>query len=591
MLVMDEGTRPDADAWRERLLLSLTHWAAVFGGVIAIGATIRALASGFVDFSNPAFVVMLVGYGAVVAVRLLSTLPYRVRAVGLSGGSLVAASSAVLLRGLAPAPVLLLGLSVLIAALFLGRAGMLASLLLVGATVALFGHPEPVDTFSAWSSALDVVCVAGVLTVIVQFVVSRLERSLDESSTALARLRAEQALRERTQDDLTRAHATLQQAQKLDAVGRLAGGVAHDFNNTLQVVLGWTELLRDETQPQRLQDGIEQIRSAAERSRGLTRQLLTFSRPELSAPTRVELHTFLPSLVKSYRRLLPDDISLVVHTDQDLGILMDEGHLSQVLLNIVLNARDAMPTGGTLALIGKFTPRAELPTTVNGFDSGAVEIDVTDTGIGMDEETMSRVFEPFFTTKGTRGTGLGLSTVYGVVQQAHGFIDIQSELGKGTSVRLFFPPLTGAADTRPAAGPRALRPSVGQAVLLAEDDRDVRITLAQAFRRAGHRVVDVGDVEAGRVVVRDHGAEFAVLVTDGIMPGGSTRQLIDDYLMARPDGRVVVCSGYIDDELSLRELGAQTFEFVQKPFSPSELVSRLDSAEARSPPSPSARSL
>ena len=252
-----------------------------------------------------------------------------------------------LLRGLAPAPVLLLGLSVLLAALFLGRAGMLASLLLVGATVALFGHPEPVGTFSAWSSALDVVCVAGVLTIIVQFVVSRLEGSLRERSQALERLRAEQALRERTQDELTRAQATLQQTQKLDAVGRLAGGVAHDFNNTLQVVLGWTELLRAADRPQQMQDGIEQIRSAAERSRGLTRQLLAFSRPEMAAPTRVELHTFLPSLVKSYSAASAGRHLMVVRTDQDLGILMDEGHLSQVLLNIVLNARDAMPTGGT----------------------------------------------------------------------------------------------------------------------------------------------------------------------------------------------------------------------------------------------------
>ena len=171
----------------------------------------------------------------------------------------------------------------------------------------------------------------------------------------MERLRAEQALRERAQDELTRAHATLQQTQKLDAIGRLAGGVAHDFNNTLQVVLGWTELLRKETQPQQMQDGIEQIRAAAERSRGLTRQLLTFSRPEMSAPTRVELHDFLPLLVKSYRRLVPDDISFVVRTVPDLAILMDEGHLSQVLLNIVLNARDAMPTGGTLAVMARFT--------------------------------------------------------------------------------------------------------------------------------------------------------------------------------------------------------------------------------------------
>jgi CheY-like chemotaxis protein len=328
-----------------------------------------------------------------------------------------------------------------------------------------------------------------------------------------------------------------------------------------------------------MQDGIEQIRAAAERSRGLTRQLLTFSRPEMCAPARIELHDFLPALVKSYRRILPDDISIVARTTPGLSILMDEGHLSQVMLNIVLNARDAMPTGGTVAVIAKLASREELPPATTGFDDGAVEIEVTDTGTGMDEETKSRVFEPFFTTKGKRGTGLGLSTVYGVVQQAHGAIDIQSAPGKGTSVKLFFPPLSRAVDILPGRESRPLRPAVGQAVLLAEDDRDVRTTLARALRQAGHRVVEVGDVEAGRVVVRERGAEFAVLVTDGIMPGGSTRQLIDDYLAARPDGRVVVCSGYIDDELSMRDLSARHFEFVPKPFSPSELVSRLETVD------------
>jgi nitrogen-specific signal transduction histidine kinase len=390
-------------------------------------------------------------------------------------------------------------------------------------------------------------------------------------------------LRAQTQEELLRAQATLQQTQKLDAVGRLAGGVAHDFNNTLQVVLGWTELLRDETDLAKLGEGIEHIHDAAERSRGLTRQLLTFSRPGLAAPTRIDLDEFLPSLVHSYRRLMPDDVSIVVRTDPGLSIVMDKGHLNQVLLNIVLNARDAMPTGGTIALIGTFVPRSELPPGVEGLEHGAVEINVTDTGIGMDEKTRSRVFEPFFTTKGTRGTGLGLATVYGVVHSAHGAIDIRSAPGTGTSVRLFFPPAIAAAEV-PAAETRGPQSSAGQPVLLAEDDRDVRTTLARALRHAGHRVVEVGDVASGRVVVRERGAEFAILVTDGIMPGGSTRQLIDEYLIARPDGRVVVCSGYIDDELANRDLGGQAFEFVPKPFSPSELVSKLDSVDTPSRP-------
>ncbi len=573
---MDERTRGDARAWREHLLRTSIHWASLFGAVIAIGVLIRAFFFEFVDVSSPAFAAMFVGYGAIVALRLLPKVPYNVRAVVLSAASFVAGGSAVFLRGLAAAPVLLLGLGVLLSALFLGRAAMITSLILAGTIVAAVGHPEPVVGFSRWSSAIDFVCVAGVMTILVQVVVSRLEGSLERRRQAFKRLRAEQALREHTQSELTHAQATLQQTQKLDAVGRLAGGVAHDFNNTLQVVLGWTELLRDETQPQKMQEGIEQIRAAAERSRVLTRQLLTFSRPEMSAPTRVDLHEILPELVKSYRQLMPDDISIVTHTVPGLAILMDEGHLSQVLLNIALNARDAMPTGGTLALMARFVPRAELMPSMTAFHGGAVEIEATDTGTGMDEETRSRVFEPFFTTKGARGTGLGLSTVYGVVQQAGGSIDISSEPGKGTSVKLFFPPLADLTEARPAVGLRTARVSVGQTVLLAEDDRGVRTTLARALRHAGHRVVEVGDVESGRVVVKERGAEFGVLVTDGIMPGGSTRRLIDDFLKVRPDGRVVVCSGYIDDELSMRDLGARSFEFVPKPFSPSELVARLD---------------
>jgi signal transduction histidine kinase len=581
---MGSPTSVDVRSWREELLLTLTHWSAIFGGVIAIGVIIRALAYDFVDVTHPAFSAMLIGYCAIVALRLAPRLRYATRAVTLTGAGFAAAVSAVVLRGLAPAPVLLLGLTVLLAALFLGRAGMVASLAITGATLVAIGRPESSAGYSPWLSALDVVCVAGVLTIIVQFVVSRLENSVSEWSRALERVQSEQALRAQTREELLRTQATLQQAQKLDAMGRLAGGVAHDFNNTLQVVLGWTELLRDETDLAQLREGIEHIHDAAERSRGLTRQLLTFSRPGMAVPTRIDLDEFLPSLVHSYRRLMPDDVSIVVRMDPGLSIFMDKGHLNQVLLNLVMNARDSMPTGGTLALIAKFSPRSELPPGVAGLEHGAVEIDVTDTGTGMDEETRSRVFEPFFTTKGSRGTGLGLSTVYGVVQRAHGAIDIRSAPRTGTSVRLFFPPAIAVDETRSAGARRAPQSSVGQPVLLAEDDRDIRTTLARALRQAGHRVVEVGDVESGRMVVREHGAEFAILVTDGIMPGGSTRQLIDEYLIARPDGRVVVCSGYIDDELSNRDLGARGFEFVPKPFSPSELVSKLDSVGAPSRP-------
>src|SRR5688572_1323322 len=207
---MADRTRPVSRVWREQLLRALTHWSAILGGVIAIGVTIRALAVDFVDVRHPAFVAMMVGYGAIVMLRLLPGLSFGVRAVTLASASFIAAGSAVLLRGLAAAPVLLLGLTVLIAALFLGRAGMIAGLAIAAATVVLVGRPEPEAAFSPWSSALDVVCIAGVLTVIVQFVVSRLERSLDDTSRTVECLRTEQEMRERAQAELMRAQASLQ---------------------------------------------------------------------------------------------------------------------------------------------------------------------------------------------------------------------------------------------------------------------------------------------------------------------------------------------------------------------------------------------
>jgi CheY-like chemotaxis protein len=206
-----------------------------------------------------------------------------------------------------------------------------------------------------------------------------------------------------------------------------------------------------------------------------------------------------------------------------------------------------------------------------------VEITVSDTGVGMDEATKGRVFEPFFTTKGTRGTGLGLSTVYGVVQQAGGAIEVESEPGTGTTFTLRFPPAAQPVEARPAvAALRSPVPPAIQRVLLAEDDRGVRASLAEALRRSGRTVLEVGDVESGRHVVAEQGPGIDVLVTDGIMPRGSTRDLIADFMRVRPDGRVIVCSGYIDNELARRDLGGPAFELMLKPFAPSELITRLD---------------
>jgi signal transduction histidine kinase/ActR/RegA family two-component response regulator len=572
------GHRARSQEWRESLLLTVTRWSALLGAVVAAGVAAQMLLSDMWTAHGPALVVMYVGYAAIVGLHFAARLGYTVRAVGLCAACLVTASGAILLRGLAPGPVLVLAVCVVVAGLTLGRVALFASLTLAATIVFFLGPRESDAPFGRIMTTIGFVSVSGALAVVVQFVVSRLESTIHEISRAADRLRAEQSLREQTQQDLARLQSALYQTQKLDAVGKLAGGVAHDFNNTLQVVLGWTEILRDTTDPDQIREGIEEIRAAATGSSRLTRQLLAFSRPDLRAPIRVDLNEVLPSVVASYRRLMPDDVSVVLEMDQGLSIEIDRGHLTQALLNLVLNARDAMPGGGVLELNARLRPSAPLhPPAAGSGSAGTVEITVSDNGSGMDEATKARAFDPFFTTKGTQGTGLGLSTVYGVVHQAGGTIDVESAPGKGSSFTLRFPLAAPLVDRRPAVDPVRspihLRP---QRVLLAEDDRGVRASLAEALRRSGRTVLEVGDVESGRGVLAEQGPGIDVLVTDGIMPQGNTRDLIADFVRARPDGRVIVCSGYIDNELARRDLGGQAFELMLKPFAPSELISRLD---------------
>ena len=368
-----------------------------------------------------------------------------------------------------------------------------------------------------------------------------------------------------------------QQSQKLEAVGRLAAGVGHDFNNSLQVVLSWASLLRDERDPALVKEGLDAVEQAALQGSELTQRLLAFGRRDVRAPSAASPASLLTESAKSLRRLLPEDISIELEIAAELPtVLIDAAQLSHVLLNLGVNAKDAMPAGGVLTFGAACIEHAALPEGLGAREGTRrwVHLWVRDTGVGMSVDTLAHIFEPFFTTKGDRGTGLGLATSYAIVQQNDGLMHVRSEQGKGAEFGIYLPE-HGAPIDRTAPSKLA-RPRGGAAVMLAEDDADVRDSLVRVLGAAGFRVFPTADAASAMELLEHVGGPVDVLCTDGIMPGGGTRQLIDKYRSQSPGGQVIICSGYVQEELLRRELDAGAFAYLPKPFLPSELVDRIN---------------
>jgi two-component system cell cycle sensor histidine kinase/response regulator CckA len=359
------------------------------------------------------------------------------------------------------------------------------------------------------------------------------------------RQRAEQALQLREEQ--------FRQAQKMEAIGRLAGGVAHDFNNLLTIMLGHTTLLRAQPAPSpaALKNGLDEIQKAGDRASGLVRQMLLFSRRQVLQPTVLDLNDRLSGLLRLIRPLIREDIELVKRMGQALGhVRADAGHLDQVILNLVVNARDAMPKGGRLILA---TDNVDLHQALPGrpfsVPSGSyVVLTVSDTGIGMTPDVQGRLFEPFFTTKAAGiGTGLGLATVYGIVEQSGGHIWVNSESGKGSTFRVFLPRVQAAVEAAPA--PAAL-PAPGrghETLLLVEDDDSVRSFLSGYLKSKGYRVLEAPHGLAALDVHRQLANAVDLLVTDVVMPRMGGRELAEQLWRLQPSLKVLFLTGYSDD--------------------------------------------
>ena len=371
----------------------------------------------------------------------------------------------------------------------------------------------------------------------------------------------------------------LLQAQKMEAVGRLAGGIAHDFNNILTAIFGYADLLTEEFpagSPAR-QD-LEEIRKAATRASALTRQLLAFSRQQVLAPVVLSVNDLVADVDKMLRLLVGEDVELRLNLARDAGnVRADSGQLQQVIMNLVVNARDAMPTGGKLVIE---TADAELTEQYAELHQAVIPgryvmLAVSDTGVGMDAQTKARIFEPFFTTKEKgKGTGLGLSTVYGIVKQSGGYVWVYSEPGHGTTFKLYLPRVDAPAE--PQAPPRETATLTGtETILLAEDDEILRPLTKGLLTKLGYTVLDAKSAEQALAVAGARQGPIHLLVADVVMPGASGRELARRLAQSRPETRVLYVSGYTDDAIVHHGMLDPGLKFLQKPFTPAALARKV----------------
>jgi signal transduction histidine kinase/ActR/RegA family two-component response regulator len=396
---------------------------------------------------------------------------------------------------------------------------------------------------------------------------------LIETSRAVAGLAIE---RQQTEDTLREREERLEHARRMEAVGRLAGGIAHDFNNLLTVINGYASFVLGNLRAgEPFYDELLQIRNAGDRAASLTRQLLAFSRKQVVQPEVFDLNETVAETRSMLARVLGEHVELVTDLGVDLPrVSADPGQVSQMLVNLAINARDAMPNGGTLTIATRSVSDDEAAALGGESHANAyVLLSVADNGVGMDDETQQRVFEPFFTTKMPgKGTGLGLATVYALVTQNNGFVELVSAPGRGATFRIYLP---SAASPRPrrSTGSGELGAREGsETVLLAEDEPSVRAVARSILTSCGYTVIEACDGRDALDVAARHAGPIDLLVTDVVMPRMGGRELSLRLAAARPELKVLFVSGYTDDVETVRDVSAGQVHWLDKPFSPRALA-------------------
>jgi signal transduction histidine kinase/CheY-like chemotaxis protein len=494
--------------------------------------------------------------------------------------------------------ILLNALVLLLGALFFGRRGAAVGLLVVvilfvlAGVLVLGGYVPPV-TKSMWDSTTPgfwlresiALALVGLAVLVAQvYVVERLATEarrleglvVQEQEQRLALERAEHE-RECEREQLSDAQRALEESRRIEALARMAGGIAHDFNNSLTVIMGAAESVKLADSPAEAGGCADEIIAGARQAAELTRKLLTLGRQQVASPQPVLLAPLFERLQAAFRRVLPDDIVLDMPVPAgQLTAHVDPTELERALFNLMLNARDAMPKGGHL--------RVECSgQAIDGEDVGLlpgryIELHVTDTGLGIPPETIDHIFEPFFTTKSVAtGSGLGLATVYAFARESGGMLRVESSPGAGTTFTLFLLEAREAAAATGPARPASPAPEdfpAGTRVLVVEDNPIVRENMVTILRRDRCEVTEAGDGDQAKALIAA-GTEFSVLCIDGVMPGASTREVIADAERRLPNVRVLLCSGYLREELLRRGVATGRYSFLPKPFSARELVSAV----------------
>jgi hypothetical protein len=378
----------------------------------------------------------------------------------------------------------------------------------------------------------------------------------------------------------------LMHAQKMEAVGRLAGGVAHDFNNMLTVIAGYNRMILDElSSVDPLRVYAEEVLKAADRAAALTNHLLAFSRRQVLRPRVIDLNAVIGQTENMLRRLIGEDIQLIVSLAADTGnIKADPNHIEQAIVNLVVNARDAMPLGGHIGIetCNVRIDEAYAQTHIGVSPGEFVMIAVSDTGHGMDAATRQNIFEPFFTTKQSgKGTGLGLATVYGMVKQSGGDIRVYSEPGHGTTFKIYFPRVVAPVPAGSAEAPRPPRRHGGETVLLVEDEAQVRELEIRMLTQLGYAVLPAGNGQEAIEVSRSHPGKISLLVTDVVMPNMSGKQVADALLSSRPGLKVLFLSGYTENTAVVQGVLDSSVHFLSKPFTHEVLARKIREILAR----------
>jgi PAS domain S-box-containing protein len=386
--------------------------------------------------------------------------------------------------------------------------------------------------------------------------------------------------RKRAEEAQAKLEEQLRQAQKLESIGRLAGGVAHDFNNLLTVIQGYCDLIQSELPiGDPMVADVDQIRLAGERASALTRQLLAFSRKQILAPSALDLNDLITNLRKMLERLIGEDITLSTMLQAGLWqITADPGQIEQLLMNLVVNARDAMPTGGLLTIetANIHLDDSYASTHIEAPLGPCVMLAVTDTGQGMDAETQAHIFEPFFTTKEPgKGTGLGLSTVYGITKQSGGHIMLYSEPGRGASFKIYLPASAPTSGHAVSALPQPVAYGGTETILLAEDEQSVRHLVRIALLANGYTVLDARHGGEALALASQHQGPIDLVVTDVVMPEMGGRELVEQLKAGNPRLKVLFMSGYTDDTVVRHGLLTSEIEYLPKPFSLNTLVAKV----------------